>query len=437
MEAIWQADRAALRTLLRLHPDWTIQDFADTLHRSRGWIKKWRSRLRSAPDDDHTIICSRSRARIHPTPPVHPVVVERILEIRDHPPENLQRTPGPKAIQYYLQRDTVIQAQAITLPRSTRTIWRILKRHCRIAHPTERRRKPLERAEPMLWWQLDFKDASTVPPQADGKQQHVVEVLDVVDAGTSILVAAEVREDFTAETTLATVAQVLQSHGLPGQVTIDRDVRFVGSASMRDFPSAFVRFWLCLGVEVIICPPRRPDKNPFVERYHKTYEYECLRVFRPTDVASVKEVTAAFQRHYNEQRPHQGRACHNQPPKVAFPDLPRRPDVPAEVDPDRWLQAIDGRRYVRKVRQDTSISLDDVPYYLGRELVGKSVVLRVDAAQKELVVEDEGSEVKRVAIKGVGSAPMRFDAYVMRMCAEARSERQAGHTFSQQLRLPL
>lgn len=437
MEALWQAERTTLRTLLRTHPEWTNQDFADTLHRSKGWVKKWRTRIRSAPSDDHTILCSRSRTRIRRSPTISPLVVESILEIRDHPPEGLQRIPGPKAIRYYLERDPTLQAQGLRLPRSSRTIWRILRRHGCIAEPPHRRRTPLERAEPMRSWQLDFKDAATVPPLPDGKQMHVVEVLDVVDAGTSILVVAEVREDFSAETTLETMAQVIQTHGLPQEITIDRDVRFVGSPGMRDFPSAFVRFWLCLLVQVIICPPHRPDKNPFVERYHKTFEYECLRVFRPSDVAQVKEVTARFQQHYNEQRPHQGSACQNRPPRLAFPELPACPEVPERVDPDRSMQVIDGRRYVRKVRSDASVTMDEVPYYLSRDLVGKSVVLRVDAAAREFVVEDRGQEVKRLPIKGLGSPLLPFDAYVTRMCAEARSERLLRHAVGQQLRLPL
>ena len=48
-----------------------------------------------------------------------------LLEIRDHPPEGLQRIPGPKAIRYYLERDPTLQAQGLPLPRSSRTIWRI------------------------------------------------------------------------------------------------------------------------------------------------------------------------------------------------------------------------------------------------------------------------------------------------------------------------
>jgi hypothetical protein len=48
--------------------------------------------------------------------------------------------------------------------------------------------------------QLDFKDATSVPPDPDGKQQHVVEVLNFVDAGTSTWLQAEARTDFHAET---------------------------------------------------------------------------------------------------------------------------------------------------------------------------------------------------------------------------------------------
>ena len=100
MEAKWLADRTTLRTLLRTHPQWTVRDLAEAIGRSCGWVKKWRRRLRSAPPDDHAILHSRSRARKHPPPAISQAVIDRILEIRDHPPGNLQRTPGPKTILY-------------------------------------------------------------------------------------------------------------------------------------------------------------------------------------------------------------------------------------------------------------------------------------------------------------------------------------------------
>jgi hypothetical protein len=41
---------------------------------------------------------------------------------------------------------------------------------------------------------------SSVPADPEGKRQHVVETLNIIDTGTSVLLDAHVRPDFTAET---------------------------------------------------------------------------------------------------------------------------------------------------------------------------------------------------------------------------------------------
>jgi hypothetical protein len=92
-------------------------------------------------------------------------------------------------------------------------------------------------------------------------QQHVVEILKVVDLGTSIVLAAHVHANFHAQTVLQAMAQVLLQHGKPDSIPLDRDTRWVGSASGRDFPSAFLRFLLCLKIAPNVCPPHRPDLN--------------------------------------------------------------------------------------------------------------------------------------------------------------------------------
>jgi hypothetical protein len=441
MEEHWLADRTTLRTLLRTQPHWTVQDLAQAVGRSRSWVKKWRVRLRAAPPDDDQVLHSRSRARVHPPPCLSPAVIERILAIRDSPPGNLHRTPGPKAILYYLQQPDGQTAVSDRLPRSTRTIWRILHQHGRIACPRHRRHEPMPRPTPMTVWQLDFKDASSVAAELDGKQQHVVEVLNTVDAGSSLLLSAHVRTDFTAETTLVAVADTLREHGLPDAVMFDRDSRFVGRTGRRDFPSPFVRFWLCLGVQATVLPPRRPDLNCFVERYHRAYDEECLRVFRPPDVAAVREVTARYKQHYNVERPHQGLACGNQPPQLALATrrepVGARPPVPPLVDPDRWLVALDGQRFVRKVASDAHVSVDDVRYYLPHQLKGLYITLRVDATAREFVVEQHEREIKRLPIKGLGGGVLPFDAYLARMCAEARVERVYRRRSGRQLQLML
>jgi hypothetical protein len=172
--------------------------------------------------------------------------------------------PGPKAILYYLSQDAELQAAGVAPPRSTTTVWQVLRRHGRIPHRRRSAHEPWELPPPLTSWQLDFKDVSTVPRDPDGKRQHVVEALNCVDCGTSLLVAAEVRADFTEETTLTAVAELLQAHGRPLQITLDRDPRFVGAPGAGDFPSPLIRFLTCLGVVVHVNPPHRPDLNACV-----------------------------------------------------------------------------------------------------------------------------------------------------------------------------
>jgi hypothetical protein len=123
----WIADRAMLQRLLQLHPAWTQQELADWIGRSKGWVKKWIKRLREAPPGDTRVLLGKPLGRTTPYPQTDPQVEERVLAIRDAPPENLQRTPGPRAILYYLPRDPELQQRTQTLPRSTRTIWKILR----------------------------------------------------------------------------------------------------------------------------------------------------------------------------------------------------------------------------------------------------------------------------------------------------------------------
>jgi hypothetical protein len=437
MEAQLMADRLRLPTLLTTQPDWSFSDLADALGRSYSWVKKWVKRLREARPDDDGVLTSRSRARKTPPPAISAAVIERILDIRDHPPFNLNRIPGPKAILYYLQQEATTTLAGHSLPRSTRTIWQILRRYQRIVEPSQRCHQPRERPAPLSHWQLDFKHATSVPAEQEGKQQHVVEVLNTVDEGSSLLLDAHARADFSMASAIEAVAATLQTQGLPDAITIDRDPRFVGSSKQRDCPSAFLRLWYCLGVEVTICPPRRPDLNCFVERYHRSYDEECLQVYRPADLDTVRTVTKAYQQHYNAERPHQGATCHNQPPALAHPDLPPRPPVPAFVDPDSWMQVLDGQQYVGRVQRDTSVSIDSVRYYTSQAVVGKEVTLRLDATARQFVIEDKGQELKRVPIQGAGQEPLPFAMFVEQLCQEARVGRAAVGPVSYQPPLPL
>jgi hypothetical protein len=107
-------------------------------------------------------------------------------------------------------------------------------------------------------------------------------------------------------------------------------------------------------------------------------------------------VTAAYRAHYNFERPNQALSCGNRPPRVAFPALPARPSVPLLVDPDAWLETIDGRGYVRRVQEN------------GCVVVGDGSMHR---------------HLKRLAIKGLHRRIVPFDAFVELLATQARDNR--------------
>jgi transposase InsO family protein len=424
MEAVYYAARANLQRLLRQHPHWTRSQLAQATGMSVSWVDKWKPRLLNAPKDDEQVLHGLSRAPHHPRPRLDQQVVDRVLEIRDDPPEGLGRTPGPKTILYYLGRDGSLKERGVRLPKSTRTIHRLLRENGRIASRLPHLTDPIERPKPMEQWQLDFKDASSVPADPHGKKQHVVETLNIIDKGTSVLVAYHVRTDFTAETALAAVAQTFAEHGLPSSITLDRDTRWVGAPQGSDFPAALVRFCHSLGVAVLICDPHHPQQNGFVERYHRTLNQECLKLSRPKTLEEVRQVTEAFSTHYNWQRPHQGIACGNQPPRVAFPDLPSLPHVPDLVNPDAWLSHVKGQHLVRRVNRQGFVKVDLYPYYISSKLAGQRVTLSIQAKEQNLQVVYPQEYRRSLPLKGLHQRALPYQEYLELMQREASTQQR-------------
>ena len=206
-------DRSHLWQLHLEHPDWGAKKLSRLTERSLTWVKKWLRRLRGADPNDDTVLHSRSRARKSSPKQVCQAVIDRILAIRDEPPENLRRTPGPKAILYYLGRDEELRQQDVYLPRSTRTIWQILRQHGRIFHSSPPEHEPEERPTPLREWGIDFKEVSSVPAEPDGRRQHGVECFNVIDHGTSILLSAQVRQDYTMVTAVTALVHTFRVHG--------------------------------------------------------------------------------------------------------------------------------------------------------------------------------------------------------------------------------
>jgi transposase InsO family protein len=416
--------RANLYYLWQHHPDWSHAQLAAALGCSQSWVDKWLKRFReelAAGERLEHVLQGHSRARKTPPTTTHPLVVEQILSMRDQPPEGLRRVPGQEAIRYYLERDPLLPFFQSPVP-SCKTIYRVLKSHDRIAERGKCRQQPQERAAPMTCWQIDFKDVGSVLADAEGKRQHVVETLNFIDTGTSVLLDAHVRSDFTAETALEALALTLAKYGCPKRITLDRDPRWVGSPAGSDFPAALLRFGACLGIEIDICAPHHPQQNGFVERYNRTYQEECLALDRPADLEQAKASTEAFVQHYNVQRPHQGLACGNRPPRTAFPILASLPPLPSIVDPDSWLSQLDGLHLERKVDGHGMVSIDLKRYYVSSQLVGHHVVLHLDGKVRCMHVLYEQQVVKSLPLKGMVGHVLSYEQFLTHMLHQARAQ---------------
>jgi len=425
MTTSYYADRINLLYELQQHPDWTQPELAQALKRSLSWVKKWVRRIRQARARGEPlaeVLQGSSCARKHPPKATDPLVQERILAMRDEPPEGLHRTPGPEALLYYLPRDPELQAAGVPLPRSSCTIYRILKKHGRIPERRPRKPEPQERNDPMTVWQADFKDVSSVPSEPDGKRQHGVQTLNLLDSGTSALLDAQVRADFTAEVAMEAFVEPLQRYGCPAGVVVDRDARWVGSPAGSDFPSAFLRFCACLGIQAHVCAPHHPQENGFVERYHRTYQQECLAVQRPSTLEEARQVTEDFVQHYNFQRPNQALSCGNQPPRSAFPTLPALRPLPQIVDPDSWVDALHGWHVERKVDAHGMVKIDLKRYYISSKLAGQRLTLQLDATTHCLHVFQGTQRLKSVPIKGLVGHLLTFEQFFAHMRAQAKAE---------------
>lgn len=128
------------------------------------------------------------------------------------------------------------------------------------------------------------------------------------------------------------------------------------------FPLRWCAFTGRVGVTPNVIPPHRPDKNAYVERFHRSLGQECLQVHQPGTLSEVVSLTEAYLSHYNNERPNQARSCGNQPPRVASPAFPTLPAVPQTVDPDGWLVHTHKRAFARTIRARGGLTINCQDY---------------------------------------------------------------------------
>lgn len=381
-------DRMTLYRLMQANPTWSPAHLAEVVGRSERWGRKWIKRLKAVEVPNFGMFVSQSRAPKTRSRQTNEQVKDVICTLRETLSETYHRPAGATLIGHSLRKDVSLSETHPFIPTSSRTISKILRERGYIQDMPKREHMPLTLCAPMEEWEMDFCEIRL--------QDGYFEFFLVVDRGTSRVVYLEGGAGYRSDSALLAVLRLFQHHGLPKRLRFDRDSRFVWSWTADGFPAPLIRFLYVLGVEPVVCPPRRPDKKPYVERCVRTFKHEWLHRFSLETMADCYAALEAFPQYHNAQRIHMGRACQGRTPDEAFPQLPTLPPLPEVVMPNAWLPSQHGRVFRRTIRSNGMIQLDKHLYYLDHRLAKRLVLVHLDAHQRCLRVTVDGKSIPKV-----------------------------------------
>ena len=194
---------------------------------------------------------------------------------------------------------------------SPATVWRILRRHDLITpQPHKRPRSSFVRFEAALpneLWQAD----TTHWRLADGTD---VEILDVVDDHSRLLLAADAFRTVKAADVVHTFRAAAARHGLPAALLTDNGAVFAGRPRGGKvlLESELER----LGIAAKHSTPNHPQTCGKVERFHQTLKRYLARQPPAGSLSILQLQVDGFRAYYNAERPH--RALRGATPAAVF-----------------------------------------------------------------------------------------------------------------------
>ena len=158
--------------------------------------------------------------------------------------------------------------------------------------------------------------------------------LSIVDEFTRECLCLKVDRSITSEDVIDTLAELLAIYGVPRHIRSDNGPEFIAQN---------IRTWLArIGVETLYIEPGSPWENGYAESFHSRLRDEFLALEEFENLKAARQLTAAWKREYNDQRPHSSLGyvtpaefaarCAASAPEKAPPTAPPSPPLQQHSD---------------------------------------------------------------------------------------------------------
>jgi transposase InsO family protein len=270
------------------------------------------------------------------------------------------------------------------------TVWRILtRRGFVVPQPQKRPRSSFIRFEadqPNERWQGDI----THWELADGTG---VEILNIVDDHSRLLVASDVRRTTKGGDVVASFHKAAGRHGFPASILTDNAAVFTGAP--RGGGRCAIEIELDgLGIALRHSTPNHPQTCGKVERFHQTEKRWLRKQPSAVDIAELQAKLDWFSGYYNTRRPH--RALGRRTPLMAFEARPRAtPSLPGFVVPAHYRVRRDRIDSTGKITLRYKSRLHHIG--MGRRYAGVRVLVLVADLQVRVLSED-GEILRELAL---------------------------------------
>lgn len=339
---------------------------------SRRWVQKLVARFEA---EGEAAFEPHSRRPHHSPQRISEETEERIVELRKQLDES-GLDAGAETIAWHLQQTNS------TVP-AVATIWRVLSRRGFVTpQPHKRPRSSWKRFEadlPNEVWQADI----THWQLADGTE---VEVLNIVDDHSRLLIASVARPIFKAGDIVTVVLAAIARYDRPERMLTDNGAVFTGFYRGQGWV-ALERTLAGLGIVLRHSRPYHPQTCGKVERFHQTLKKRLTRLDPAVAINGLQTQLDAFADEYNNHRPH--RSLARRTPAHVYAARPK-------AIPTRQGIQISEHFRVRKDRIDSNGKLtvrhNSRLHHLGvgRRWAGTRILMLIRDLQIRIITEDTG-----------------------------------------------